>query len=37
VKDLPPGIRSGFWESYESEIATYEVDRLLGLDRSSTG
>jgi hypothetical protein len=32
VKDLPPGIRTGFWESYKSEIAAYELDRLLGLD-----
>jgi hypothetical protein len=32
VKHLPTGIRSGFWESYKSEIAAYEMDRLLGLD-----
>jgi hypothetical protein len=32
VKHLSPGFRSGFWESYKSEIAAYEVDRLLGLD-----
>ena len=32
VKHLPPGARSGFWESYKSEIAAYEMDRLLGLD-----
>jgi hypothetical protein len=32
VKDLPTGIRGGFWESYKSEIAAYEMDRLLGLD-----
>jgi hypothetical protein len=33
VKPLRPGRRrSGFWESYKSEIAAYEVDRLLGLD-----
>jgi hypothetical protein len=32
VKDLPPGIRAGFWESYKSEVAAYELDRLLGLD-----
>ena len=32
VKHLPPGVRSGFWESYKSEIAAYEMDRLLGLD-----
>jgi len=32
VKDLRTGIRAGFWESYKSEVAAYEVDRLLGLD-----
>lgn len=32
VKDLRPGRRSGYWESYQSEIAAYELDRLLGLD-----
>ena len=32
VKHLPPSFRSGFWESYKSEIAAYEVDRLLGMD-----
>lgn len=32
VKDLPPGRKSGFWESYRSEIAAYELDRLLALD-----
>jgi hypothetical protein len=32
VKDLPPGMRAGFWESYKSEIAAYVIDRLLGLD-----
>jgi hypothetical protein len=32
VKDLPAGVRGGFWESYKSEIAAYEMDRLLGLD-----
>jgi hypothetical protein len=26
------GRRSGFWEAYKSEIAAYELDRLLGLD-----
>jgi hypothetical protein len=31
VKHLPSGNRNGFWESYKSEIAAYEVDRLLGL------
>lgn len=32
VKHLMPSFRSGFWESYKSEIAAYEVDRLLGMD-----
>jgi hypothetical protein len=32
VKHLPMGRRGGFWEAYQSEIAAYELDRLLGLD-----
>jgi hypothetical protein len=32
VKHLPMGQRGGFWESHKSEVAAYEVDRLLGLD-----
>jgi hypothetical protein len=28
---LPPGVRSGFAESYKSEIAAYELDKLLGM------
>jgi hypothetical protein len=32
VKYLPAGRRGGFWEDYKSEIAAYELDRLLGLD-----
>jgi hypothetical protein len=32
IKHLPMGQRAGFWESYKSEIAAYELDRLLGLD-----
>jgi hypothetical protein len=32
VKDLPPGVHMGFWDSYRSEIAAYELDKLLGLD-----
>jgi len=32
IKHLPNGQRAGFWESYKSEIAAYQVDRLLGLD-----
>ncbi len=30
-KPLPPGIYGGFFESYRSEIAAYELDKLLGL------
>jgi hypothetical protein len=30
-KVLPPGRRGGFWESYKSEIAAYELDRLLDM------
>jgi hypothetical protein len=32
VKDLRPGRRSGYWESYLSEIAAYELDRMLDLN-----
>ena len=32
VKHLPMGNRGGFWEAYKSEIAAYELDRLLGLE-----
>jgi len=32
VKVLPPKRQKGYWESYKSEIAAYELDRLLGLD-----
>jgi hypothetical protein len=32
VKHLPMGRRGGFWEAHQSEIAAYELDRLLGLD-----
>lgn len=32
VKDLRPGRQRGYWESYQSEIAAYELDRMLGLD-----
>ncbi len=31
-KRVPPGRPSGYWESYRSEIAAYQVDKLLGLD-----
>jgi hypothetical protein len=30
-KVLPPGTRKGYWESYKSEIAAYELDRLLNM------
>src|SRR4051794_26333340 len=30
-KVLPPGRQSGYWESYKSEIAAYELDKLLQL------
>lgn len=32
VKDLPPGRKNGYWESYRSEIAAYELDRMLELN-----
>jgi hypothetical protein len=31
-KALPPGRPHGFYESYKSEIAAYELDKLLALD-----
>ncbi len=31
-KVIPPGLYSGYWESYKSEIAAYELDKLLALD-----
>lgn len=30
-KVLPPGIHKGFWDSYKSEVAAYELDKALGL------
>jgi hypothetical protein len=30
-KPLKPGVRKGYWESYKSEIAAYELDKLLGM------
>src|SRR6187549_2773502 len=30
-KILPPGRPAGYWESYKSEIAAYELDKLLNL------
>lgn len=30
-KPLPPARRGGYWESYKSEIAAYELDKLLAL------
>ena len=32
VKQLPPGRRDGYFESYKSEIAAYKMDRLLQMD-----
>jgi hypothetical protein len=31
-KQIRPGRYNGYWESYKSEIAAYEIDKLLGLD-----
>lgn len=31
-KPIKRGRYKGFWESYEAEVAAYEMDRLLGLD-----
>ena len=31
-KVLPPGRPSGYWESYKSEVAAYEIDKLIGLE-----
>jgi len=31
-KPLRPGVQSGYFESYKSEIAAYEMDKLLGLN-----
>lgn len=31
-KPLPPGTQSGYFESYKSEIAAYELDKMLGLN-----
>jgi len=30
-KVLPPGRPNGYWESYKSEIAAYELDKFLGM------
>jgi hypothetical protein len=30
-KPLRPGLSRGYWESYKSEIAAYELDKLLGM------
>lgn len=30
-KVLPPSRQTGYWESYKSEIAAYEMDKLLGM------
>ena len=31
-KKITPGMYGGYWENYKSEIAAYEIDKLLGLD-----
>jgi hypothetical protein len=31
-KSIKPGRQTGFWESYKSEMASYELDKLLGLE-----
>ncbi len=31
-KPLQPGMQSGYFESYKSEVAAYELDKLLGLN-----
>ena len=31
-KKLPPGRSKGYWESYRSEIAAYELDKFLAMD-----
>lgn len=30
-KPIAPGVKNGFYESYRSEIAAYELDKMLGL------
>lgn len=32
LKSIKPGRYKGYWESYKSEIAAYELDKLLGLE-----
>jgi Phosphatidylinositol 3- and 4-kinase len=32
VKKLRPGFQQGYWESYKSEIAAYEMDKILQMD-----
>ncbi len=31
-KPIKPGLQSGYFESYKSEVAAYELDKLLGLN-----
>ena len=31
-KPIQPGLYGGFWESYQNEIAAYELDKVLGLN-----
>jgi len=30
-KTIPPGRHKGFWDSYKSDIAAYELDKMIGL------
>jgi hypothetical protein len=30
-KVIPPGVRDGYWESYKSEIAAYQIDKVFAL------
>jgi hypothetical protein len=32
IKSIKPGRHDGYFDSYKSEVAAYELDRLLGLD-----
>jgi hypothetical protein len=31
LKAIRPGRQTGYWESYKSEMAAYELDKLLDL------
>ena len=36
-KRLPPGRSKGYWESYRSEIAAYELDKFFGMRHGAAG